>query len=89
MTTRTNIQASPTSPPLLGGLGISLGRLVNRWIASMIARSERQAARVALRQLDDRELKDIGVYRHQIDDACNVIARERMRLQRRRQSGAQ
>ena len=89
MTTRTNIQPSPTSPPLLGGLGIFLGRLVNRWIASMIARSERQAARVALRQLDDRELKDIGVYRHQIDDACNVIARERMRLQRRRQSGAQ
>ena len=88
MTTRTNIQTSPISPPLLGGLGIALGRLVNRWIASMIARSERQAARVALRQFDDRELKDIGVYRHQIDDACNIIARERMELQRRRQAGA-
>ena len=59
------------------------GRLVNRWIARVIARCEREA----LHQLDDRELKDIGIYRHQIGDAVTEIAHERTRLQRRRQAG--
>ena len=64
---RTNIQPSSTDTPILpGGLGSLLNRLVNRWVADIIARREREAARVALRQLDDRERKDIGVYRHQL-----------------------
>ena len=81
---RTSIQPSSTDTPILpGGLASLLNRLVNRWVAGVIARAERQAARIALRQLDDRELKDIGIYRHQLGDAFSEIARERMRLQRR------
>jgi uncharacterized protein YjiS (DUF1127 family) len=82
--TRANIQPSSTDTPILpGGWGGPLNRLVNCWVADIIARSERQAARIALRQLDDRKLKDIGIYRHQLGDAFTEIARERMRLQRR------
>ena len=52
---RTNIQPSSTDTAILpGGPGSLLNRLVNRWVAGMIARREREAARVALRQLDDR-----------------------------------
>ena len=59
---RANIQSSSTATPILpAGLGSVLSRLVNRWVAGVIARSERQAARIALRQLDDQELKDIGI----------------------------
>jgi uncharacterized protein YjiS (DUF1127 family) len=83
---RTNVQPSSTDTPVwLGGLGSLLNRLVNGWVASLIARSERQASRAALSQLDDRELKDIGIYRHQLGDAFSEIARERLRLQRRGQ----
>jgi len=85
--TRANIQPSSTDTPILqGGLGSLLNRLLNRWVAGIIAGSEREAARAALRQLDDRELKDIGIYRHQLGDAFTEIARERIRLQRRGQS---
>jgi len=85
---RTNIQPSSTDTPIwLGGLGSLLNRLVNRWVAGIIARREREAARVALRQLDNRGLKDIGIYRHQLGDAFTEIARERLRLQRRGRAG--
>ena len=81
---RANIQSSSTATPILTGrLGGLLSRLVNRWVAGMIARSERQAARIALRQLDDRELKDIGLRRSQIGDAVDDIACERTRRQQR------
>jgi uncharacterized protein YjiS (DUF1127 family) len=84
---RTNIQPSSTDAPAwLGGLGNLLNRLVNRWVAGIIARREREAARFALRQLDDRELKDIGIRRHQLGDAFSEIARERLRQQRREQA---
>ena len=86
--TRANIQPSSRDTPILqGGLGSLLNRLLNRWVAGIIAGSEREAARAALRQLDDRELKDIGIYRHQLGDAFTEIARERIRLQRRGQAG--
>ena len=81
--TRANIQPSPADTPIPpGGLGVLLSRLVNRWIAGVIARLAREAALVALRDLGDRELKDIGIHRHQIGDALTEIASERTRLQR-------
>ena len=84
---RTNIQPSSTGTQISpGGLGILLKRLVNRWVAGIIARCEREAAGVALRQHDDRELKDIGIDRHQLGDAFSEIARQRMRLQQRGQT---
>ena len=85
---RTNIQPSSTgTSALLQGLGSLLNRLVNRWVAGMIARREREATRVALCQRNGWELKDIGTYRHQLGDSFTEIARERGRLQRRGQAG--
>jgi hypothetical protein len=84
MTTRT-IQPSTTDTPILpGGLGVLLGRLVNRWIAGVIARHEREAALIMLRQLGDRELKDVGIDQHRIGDSLTDAARERTPLQRSR-----
>ena len=83
----TDIQPSPADTPILSGrLAELLGRLVNRWSAGVIARLEREATLVALRDLGDRDLKDIGIRRHQIGDALTEIAGERTRLQRERQS---
>jgi Domain of unknown function (DUF1127). len=43
----------------------------------MIAHREREAARFMLGHLNDRALKDIGIYRSQIDDGLAEIARGR------------
>jgi uncharacterized protein YjiS (DUF1127 family) len=51
---------------------------VNAWAAAIIASYERRAAIATLRQLDDRELKDIGLYRGQIDEAIERAARSRL-----------
>jgi uncharacterized protein YjiS (DUF1127 family) len=56
--------------------------LLNRWVAAMIAHREREAARFVLGHLNDRALKDIGIYRSQIDDGLAEIVRRRARLQR-------
>jgi len=56
-------------------------RLINRLIAAQIARRERHAALVALRRLDDRELRDFGLYRSQIDFGLDEAAQERSRMQ--------
>ena len=58
-----------------------LGRLINQWIAAVIAHRERQAALVALRHLGDRDLKDIGLYRSDIEDALAEKAKDRLRMQ--------
>jgi uncharacterized protein YjiS (DUF1127 family) len=59
-----------------------LGRLVDRLVAAAIARHERQAQLVALRQFSDRELKDIGICRGEIDYGLEEAATTRARLQR-------
>jgi uncharacterized protein YjiS (DUF1127 family) len=83
MTVRIDIQQPSTSAATIWRkLPALFGRLVSRCIANVIARREREAALAALRQLDDRKLKDIGIDRCQIDDAIFEIARERTRLQR-------
>jgi uncharacterized protein YjiS (DUF1127 family) len=43
-------------------LGRNLKRLVDGWVAAMIARRERHAAMLTLRHLSDRDLKDIGIH---------------------------
>jgi hypothetical protein len=83
---RTNIQPLSTDTQISPRrLVILLNRLVNRWVAGIIARCEREAAGAALRHRDDRELKDIGIDR-QLGDASTEM-RQRMRLQRRGQTG--
>jgi uncharacterized protein YjiS (DUF1127 family) len=58
-----------------------LGRLINRCIAALIARYERQAELSALDQLSDRELQDIGLYRSEIGEGLAEAAKFRDRMQ--------
>ena len=85
MTMLSNI---PRYPPAtarnrsrVGGFLVWLGHLVDRLVAAAIARHERQAQLAALRQLSDRELKDIGICRGEIDYALDAAAKTRARLQ--------
>ena len=58
-----------------------LARLINRWIAAVIAHREYQANLVVLRHLSDRELKDIGLHRGEIGEALADAARARLQKQ--------
>jgi len=58
-----------------------LGRLIDGWVASIIAEFERRAEIAALRQLSDQQLKDIGIYRCQIEAGLAEAARNRLRDQ--------
>ena len=58
-----------------------LGRLVDDWVALIIADFERRAQIAALRHLSDRQLKDIGLYRGQIEGALAEASRDRLRQQ--------
>ena len=58
-----------------------IGRLINCWTAAAIARHERQADLFALRHLNDRELKDIGLYRGDIVGNLAEAAKYRIRMQ--------
>ena len=61
-----------------------LRRFVNDWVAEALAYRERQAAIYALRQYDDRELKDIDLYRGQIEQViCNASRQPSRRRWRR------
>jgi uncharacterized protein YjiS (DUF1127 family) len=78
----------PRYPPVteryrtrVGSFLVWLGRLVDRLVAAAIARHERQAERVALGQLSDRELRDIGIYRGEIEHGLDEAAKTRARLQ--------
>jgi len=78
-----------TAPGVRRGAAIllaRLGRLINGWIAALIAHRERQAALVVLRHLSDRDLKDIGIYRGEIGDALAERAEERARMQHSQRS---
>ena len=57
-------------------------RLVNGWIAALIARHERRATLATLRRFDDRELKDIGLYRGELYDAVAKASQARLRRSR-------
>jgi len=57
-----------------------LGRaksLLDDWIAAALAHRERQATRLALHGLSDRELKDMGLYGCSIRDIGDRSERER------------
>ena len=66
----------------VGGFMVSLGRLVDRLVAAVIVRHQRQAELAALHRFSDRELKDIGICRGEIDYALDEAAKIRARLQR-------
>ena len=58
-----------------------LRRLVNRFLAAVIARHERHAARAALHRLDDRQLQDLAISRSEIESRLEELAQTRARLQ--------
>ena len=75
---------SATPPAIRRAFGIflaRLARLINRWIAGVIAHRERQANLVVLRHLNDRELKDIGLHRGEIGESLAEAAKARLRKQ--------
>ena len=59
-----------------------LGHLINRWVAAEIARRTRAADIALLRQLNDRELKDIGLTRGDLREGLAEAAKCRIRQQR-------
>jgi uncharacterized protein YjiS (DUF1127 family) len=79
----------PRYPPVteryrtrIGSFLVWSGRLVDRLAAAAIARHERQAERAALCQFSDRELRDIGIYRGEIEHGLEEAAKTRAQLQR-------
>ena len=58
-------------------------RVVNNFVAAIIAQREHQANLTILRTLSDRELSDMGLTRGQIGVGLAEAAKERALLQRR------
>ena len=58
-----------------------LRRLINLFLAAVIARHERHAARVALHRLDDRQLQDLAMTRSEIESRLEELAQMRARMQ--------
>jgi len=86
MTMLSNIPRYPLatarSQSSVGGFLVRLRRLVDHLVAAAIARHERHAALAALHRFSDRELRDIGICRGEIDYALDQAAKTRARLQR-------
>lgn len=61
-----------------------LARRFNDWVSAVIAHRERQAQLYVLRSLSDRELRDFGLNRSQIDNGLAEAAKERSRCQQSR-----
>jgi uncharacterized protein YjiS (DUF1127 family) len=66
MTMMTNIP-STAADPIGRRFAVALGNFINNWLAAMIAHQERKAARNMLFGFNDRQLRDIGISRSQID----------------------
>jgi uncharacterized protein YjiS (DUF1127 family) len=60
----------------------SLARLINRFVAGVIAHREYQANFVILRSLSDRELRDIGLARSEIGEGLAEAAKSRNQMQK-------
>jgi uncharacterized protein YjiS (DUF1127 family) len=58
-----------------------MGHLLNRWIATAIAKRARQEDITFLHHLNDRELRDIGLYRGDLAEGLSEAARNRIRMQ--------
>lgn len=63
---------------------IRLARRINDWVSAVIAHREQQAQRFILHSLSDRDLKDFGLNRLQIDEGLAEAAIARSRYQRSR-----
>jgi len=83
MTMLTNISTSAARPfALRTAIWLArVRRLTNRFLAAVIARHERHAARAALHRLDDRQLQDFAMTRSQIESRLEELAQTRARMQ--------
>ena len=71
MTMITNLPNSAPAVPIGRKFATYLGDCINHWLAAWIARHEREAARKMLLSFGDRQLRDIGLSRSQIDGALD------------------
>ena len=84
--TMLNSTSSPSATPAAIRRAIrifvrGLARLINGWIAAVIAQREYQANLTILRSFTDKELRDIGLDRGQIPEGLAEAAKARSRRQ--------
>jgi uncharacterized protein YjiS (DUF1127 family) len=85
MSILSNIAESTTPVAIQRSIGLlTLGffRIVNNFVASIIAQREHQANLTVLRSLTDRDLRDMGLSRGQLGGGLAEAAKERARLQK-------
>jgi uncharacterized protein YjiS (DUF1127 family) len=78
----TDLSTTPRVQRSMRLLSRGILRVVNNFVAAVIARREYQANLAILRNLSDRELWDIGLSRSQIAGGLAEAAKERAGLQR-------
>jgi uncharacterized protein YjiS (DUF1127 family) len=78
----TDLSTTPRVQRSMRLLSRGILRVVNNFVAAVIARREYQANLAILRSLSDRELWDIGLSRSQIAGGLAEAAKERAGLQR-------
>jgi uncharacterized protein YjiS (DUF1127 family) len=78
----SDFSTSPFAMRSLRAFGRGVFRAVNNAVAAIIAQREHQAQLTLLRQLSDRELRDIGLARSDIGGGLAQAAKERARAQR-------
>jgi uncharacterized protein YjiS (DUF1127 family) len=78
----TDLSTTPRVQRSMRLLSRGILRIVNNFVAAVIARREYQANLAILRSLSDRELWDIGLSRSQIAGGLAEAAKERAGLQR-------
>jgi uncharacterized protein YjiS (DUF1127 family) len=67
----------PATLRLRRRLSRRIRRFLDSRVDAIIARRERQATSVALRHLDDRALRDIGLYRDSVGNISDIYADRR------------
>ena len=74
----STISTNPASSEALAGNSWTLAAVLKRWYVAYLNWRLRQAAIAELAVLSDRELKDIGLKRGEIENAVtNTLKRER------------
>ena len=73
MTMMSSTAAQPASPAAWGGSVRLLGGVLRTWVNNLATFWVRRQAIKTLRQLDDRELRDLGLPRCHIEAAVNGV----------------
>jgi uncharacterized protein YjiS (DUF1127 family) len=73
---------SNVTPGAISNPARSMAAWLTGWAHALLTWGERRAAIKALRKLDDRELRDIGLHRDQIESAVYCFTRAEAELGR-------